>query len=96
MLRDDVDMTDEEEEERRQIEMILARRKQMRDIEEASHVEAVVLDKKDRPDKDIVNEDLEQLIKANGDDIEYEFFANGEEITPSQTIYEVLRIAESR
>jgi hypothetical protein len=41
--------------------------------------------------KEAINDDLEQLIKANGDDIEYEFFIMGELVPPNQTIYEILR-----
>ena len=29
-------------------------------------------------DKEIINSDLEELIKANGDDIEYEFYYGGQ------------------
>ena len=37
-----------------------------------------------------MNEDLEELIKANGEDIEYEFYSNtGVKIQPNLTIFEV-------
>ena len=41
--------------------------------------------------KETITDDLEWLIKANGDDIEYEFFILGEPVPPNQTIYEILR-----
>ena len=70
---EDIDMTDEEEEEtRRHIEM-MARKRQMRGETDV----AVVLGQPDLT-KDLANEDLEQLIKASGDDIEYEFYVSGE------------------
>lgn len=34
------------------------------------------------------------MIKATGDDIEFEFYIGGELVTPSQTIYEVLKATE--
>jgi hypothetical protein len=43
-----------------------------------------------------VNEDLEQLIKASGDDIEYEFYINGDLITPNQTLFEIFRIQDNK
>ena len=43
-----------------------------------------------------MEDDLEQLIKANGDDIEYEFYVAGERMLPNQTIYEVLRNMENK
>ena len=68
---EDIDMTDEEEEEtRRHIDM-MARKRQMRGENDV----AVVLGQPDlQQNKDLANEDLEQLIKASGDDIEYEFY----------------------
>jgi hypothetical protein len=33
--------------------------------------------------KEAISDDLEQLIKANGDDIEYEFFIMGELVPPN-------------
>jgi hypothetical protein len=44
----------------------------------------------------LVNEDLEQLIKANGDDIEFEFYVAGEPMLPNQTIYEIVRSVENK
>lgn len=41
--------------------------------------------------KEVINEDLEELIKANGDDIEYEFYVASERMLPNQTIYELLK-----
>lgn len=46
--------------------------------------------------KETISDDLEQLIKANGDDIEYEFFIMGEPVPPNQTIYEILRQIDAR
>jgi len=43
-----------------------------------------------------MEDDLEQLIKANGDDIEYEFYVAGERMLPNQTIYEVLKNVENK
>ena len=40
----------------------------------------VVLSPADRQDKEAINDDLEQLIKANGDDIEFQFFIAGESV----------------
>jgi hypothetical protein len=34
----------------------------------------------DKQDKEQITDDLEQLIKTNGDDIEYEFFIAGEQV----------------
>ena len=36
-----------------------------------------------------MSEDLEELIKANGDDIEFEFFINGTNLSTSATLFEV-------
>ena len=84
----DVDMTDEEEEEqRRQMEEV-RRRVMLR--------QEVVLTPADRQDKEAINDDLEQLIKANGDDIEFQFFIAGEPVPPNQTIYEIMRQIESK
>jgi hypothetical protein len=43
-----------------------------------------------------MEDDLEQLIKDNGDDIEYEFWVAGERMFPNQTIYEVLKTVENK
>lgn len=86
-------MTDEEEEERRAIEAMMARKRARGGYHE---VAAVIGEDKEKINQEVINEDLEQLIKANGDDIEYEFFLNGELIAPNQTIYEVLRQADQR
>jgi hypothetical protein len=38
--------------------------------------------------------DLDELIKAVGDDIEFEFYYNGQLLTQNQTIFEILKQAE--
>jgi hypothetical protein len=38
--------------------------------------------------------DLDELIKAAGDDIEFEFYYNGQLLTQNQTIFEILKQAE--
>jgi hypothetical protein len=40
----------------------------------------VMLSTPDKQDKEQITDDLEQLIKTNGDDIEYEFFIAGEQV----------------
>jgi hypothetical protein len=76
-------MTDEEEEEQRRQAEQMKRRAYAR--------QEVVLTPTERHDKEAISDDLEQLIKANGDDIEYEFFIAGEVVPPNQTLYEIMR-----
>lgn len=54
------------------------------------------MDQSIKSDGDPFTEDLEQLIKANGEDIEFEFYVSGERMVPNQTIYEVLKIVENK
>lgn len=89
----DVDMTDEEEEE-------TARRRmdELRDrlLARQQDIEGVMLNTPEKQDKEKISDDLEQLIKANGDDIEFEFYIGGEPVPPNQTIYEIMRKIESK
>lgn len=40
--------------------------------------------------------DLDELIKAVGDDIEFEFYYNDQLVNQNQTIFEILKSGESR
>lgn len=87
---------DEEEYERRMMMEELERRRRRSDSsnddQPVSRIEGVMLNAPEAPKcKEAINEDLEQLIKANGDDIEFEFFIMGETVRPNQTIYEIMR-----
>ena len=46
------------------------------------------------PEK-VMSEDLEELIKANGEDIEYEFYCYGKEVQPNLTLFELQKQAMS-
>jgi hypothetical protein len=39
--------------------------------------------------------DLEELIKANGDDIEYEFYYCGKVVGQNQTLFEIIKSGEA-
>ncbi len=80
-------MTDEDEEKQRQLEQIKKRVLARQDF---------VLSPAEKQDKEAINDDLEQLIKTNGDDIEFEFFIAGDQVPPNQTIYEIMRQIESK
>ena len=45
-------------------------------------------------DKEVINSDLEELIKASGDDIEYEFYFGGQVVNQNQTLFEMLKTGE--
>ncbi len=40
--------------------------------------------------------DLDDLIKATGDDIEFEFYYNGQLVGQNQTIFEIVKQSESK
>jgi len=40
--------------------------------------------------------DLDELIKATGGDIEFEFYYNGQLVSHNQTVFEIVRAAESK
>lgn len=85
---EDVEMTDEEEEERiKAEEKGRVRKEQQREVQLSIGEEL---------DKDIINTDLEELIKANGEDIEYEFYYCGQQLIPNQTLFEVLKGCETK
>lgn len=86
MKREDVEMTDEEEDRsRKQMEQKLTR-----------EVELSVQDEGQEKLKETINMDLDELIKAVGDDIEFEFYYQGQLINQNQTIFEILKQAESK
>ena len=45
--------------------------------------------KEDESPDQLMTDDLEELIKANGEDIEFEFHANGNEVAQSFTLFEI-------
>ena len=80
-------MTDEDQEEQ---ELEARKRWEMEEAEEEEHirrreesydqVEGIMINPPEKLGKESISEDLEQLIKANGDDIQYEFFIMGEAV----------------
>lgn len=46
--------------------------------------------------QDLLNADLEELIKANGDDIEFEFYYQGQLVNQNQTLFEIIKQAEAK
>ena len=46
--------------------------------------------------KELMAQDLEELIKEQGEDIEYEFYYEGKLINLHQTIYEIIKDSESK
>lgn len=96
MKREDVEMTDEEEDEQRcMIEKLHRSRKQM-EQKLTREVELSVQDEGQEKLKETINMDLDELIKAVGDDIEFEFYYQGQLINQNQTIFEILKQAESK
>ena len=47
-------------------------------------------------DQQVKDMDLDELIKATGDDIDFEFYYNGQLVNQNQTIFEIVRAAEQR
>ena len=97
LKKEDVDMTDEEEEEQRRH---LERATDRRFVRSESDAQAFLIGASEtgiqEEQAEAFSEDLEQLIKANGEDIEYEFYVAGEKMVPNQTIYEILKIVENK
>lgn len=44
---------------------------------------------------DIINQDLEKLIKEEGEDIEFEFYYENKQIALNQTIFEITKNADT-
>lgn len=43
-----------------------------------------------------MHQDLEDLIRQNGEDIEFEFFFEGKQVFPNQCIFEVIRAGDPK
>lgn len=46
--------------------------------------------------QEVVNQDLEELIKLQGEDIEYEFYYEGKLIEPNRLIFEIIKESEQK
>lgn len=44
---------------------------------------------------DVINQDLEKLIKEEGEDIEFEFFYEQKQIALNQTVFEITKNADT-
>jgi len=45
---------------------------------------------------EVLAQDLEELIKQQGEDIDFEFFYNGKPIQANQTMFEIVKDSEAR
>jgi hypothetical protein len=46
--------------------------------------------------KELLAFDLEELIKEQGEDVDFEFYFEGKKIQPNQTIFEIIKDSESK
>ena len=46
--------------------------------------------------KELLAFDLEELIKQQGEDVDFEFYFEGKQILPHQTIFEIIKDSESK
>lgn len=98
MSEDNLDEEEEEEAQKRQMYEAMEERRRRREEQSDERIEGIMVNPPEKivGGKETITDDLEQLIKANGDDIEYEFFILGEPVPPNQTIYEILRQIDAR
>lgn len=87
--KEDVEMTDEEDDRNKS-----ASRKGLSRKYSLSKSKEVLLSAEENSNQqqEFINQDLEELIKANGEDIEYEFYYNGQLVGHNQTLFEILKI----
>ena len=78
-------------EQDKKIEKALEREKDLR--AKISQVEATAVSEQT---KELMTQDLEELIKEQGEDIEFEFYYEGKKINLHQTIYEIIKDSESK
>ncbi len=76
-------MTDEEGEELRKQAKAAERRFQRSESDASAILIGASSEQAIKDDGDPFIEDLDQLIKANGEDIEYEFYVGGERMVPN-------------
>jgi hypothetical protein len=91
-----VEMTDEEEEEKRNKREEMERAQRFMKYAQAKPREFELQSEEfSIQHQDTFGHDLEELIKTNGDDIEFEFFYNGQPCTLNQTIFELFKHAQT-
>ena len=93
---DDIDMTDEEEEQRKKLEDMLKRRRTQEELMTKEVLLTSAIEQATKDLKSPLEEDLEKLIKENGEDIEFEFYFNGKVIPQTQTIYDIIQESSNK
>ena len=63
---------------------------------EAKRIEGVVVDEVSQQTKEVLADDLEELIKQQGEDIDFEFYYEQKKIQSSQTIFEMIKDTEQK
>lgn len=70
--------------------------KQIRQSQPKLKAVEVITDQIVEQTDELLQEDLEELIKQQGEDIDFEFYFNGKKIQPNQTVFEILKEQEDR
>jgi len=63
---------------------------------EAKRIEGVHVDEFSQQTKEVLADDLEELIRQQGEDIDFEFYYEQRKILPSQTIFEMIKDTEQK
>ena len=63
---------------------------------ESKRIEGVKVGDISEQTQEVMAQDLEDLIKQQGEDIDYEFFFDQKKILPGQTIFEIVKDNESK
>jgi hypothetical protein len=93
--KEDVEMTDEEDDRNKSAnrkEKGLSRKYSLSKSKEV----LLSAEENSNQQQEFINQDLEELIKANGEDIEYEFYYNGQLVGHNQTLFEILKMTTAQ
>lgn len=83
------------QEQDRKIKRAFERERQMRQQhKEAKRIEGVHVEEVSEQTKEVLADDLEELIRQHGEDIDFEFYYEQKKIVPSQTIFEIIKDSE--
>ena len=97
--KDELDKLLEKElqEQDRKIKRAFERERLLRQQQkEAKRIEGVHVEELSQQTKEVLADDLEELIKQQGEDIDFEFYYDQKKILPSQTIFEIIKDTEQK